>query len=83
MLEFLGLFLLLMAGAEWLVKALSKRPDASFRVGAMGCGLLLVVGMTAGGISMLSDPRPDTGEAVLFFVWAVAGVVLMVKARRR
>ena len=82
MLETIGIIVLLVAGVRWLLGKLARWPDAGFRAIAMVIGLFLAVGMTVGGIVMLADPQADIGEGLIFFPWAVAGVVLVVKAAK-
>ena len=82
MLEVIGIFLLLVAGVRWLLGKLARWPDARFRIIAMVIGPFLAVGMTVGGIVMLADPKADIGEGLIFIPWAVAGLVLVVKAAK-
>ena len=80
MLEIVVFILLFLTAVEWLLGKLSKRPDGGFRGVSMGCGLFLVVGMTATGICMWAEPELRDGFTLMFFLWAGFGVVLMVKA---
>ncbi len=83
MLEMLGVILFLLAAGDWLLGKMAKRPDESFRAVSLGCGLLLAVGMTIGGIYMLGLRESDFGDALMYFAWAALGVVLMVKAAKK
>lgn len=80
MLEFITIAFLLYAAGSWLVEKAAKRPDTAFRGASAGCGLSLAVSMTIGGICFLMQPELDAGMGIYFFIWAVLGVVLMVKA---
>ena len=82
MLEFITIALLLYAGGSWLVEKASKRPDAAFRGASVGCGLFLAVSMTVTGICMWAEPELRDGFTLMFFIWAVLGVVLIVKGVR-
>ena len=83
MLQLLGVILFLLGAGDWLLGKMSKHPDASFRAMSMGCGLFLAVGMTIGGIYMLGLRESDFGDAVMYFIWAGLGVVLIVKAAKK
>jgi len=81
--EFITIALLLYAAGSWLVEKAAKRPDAAFRGASAGCGLFLALSMTIGGICFLSEPELDAGMGIYFFLWAVLGVVLIVKAMKK
>ena len=83
MLQFIAVILCLNAVGGWLLEKMAKRPDTSFRAMSMGCGLFLAVGMTIGGIYMLGLRESDFGDALMYFIWAGLGVVLMVKAAKK
>lgn len=82
MLQLLGVILFFVAAGDWLLGKMSKRPDESFRAVSLGCGLILAVGMTIGGIYMLGLRESDFGDAVMYFVWAGLGVALIVKTMK-
>jgi hypothetical protein len=80
--EFITVALLLYAAGGWLMEKAAKRPDTTFRGASAGCGLFLAVSMTIGGICFVSEPELDAGMGIYFFLWAVLGVVLIVKGVR-
>ena len=82
MFEFITTAVICYFFVSWLTGKLAKRPDAAFRGASFGCGLFLAVGMTATGIYMWNKPELRDGFTLYFFLWAVLGVVLMVKGVR-
>ena len=82
MLEIITIALLLYAAGGWLVEKGAKRPDAAFRGASVGCGLFLVVSMTATGLVMWAESELRDGFTLYFFIWAALGVVLIVKGVR-
>ena len=82
MFEFIAAAVICYFFVTWLMQKLAKRPDVAFRGASVGCGLFLVVSMTVTGIVMWNTPGLQDGFIVYFFLWAVLGVVLMVKGVR-
>jgi hypothetical protein len=80
--EFITVALLVYVVVSWLTEKAAKRPDAAFRGASVGCGLFLAVSMTVTGICMSAEPELRDGFTLLFFGWAVLGVVLIVKGVR-
>ncbi|MCW5550871.1 MAG: hypothetical protein KIS67_01765 [Verrucomicrobiae bacterium] len=79
MFEFIATAIICYFFGSWLMQKLAKRPDAAFRGASFGCGVFLVVSMTVTGIVMWNTPGLRDGFTVYFFLWAMLGVVLMVK----
>lgn len=82
MFEFITTAVICYFFVSWLTEKLAKRPDAAFRGASFGCGLFLAVGMTATGICMWAKPELRDGFTLMFFAWAVLGVLLTVKGVR-
>jgi hypothetical protein len=85
MFEFIATAAICYFFGSWLMGKLAKRPDAAFRAfrgTSFGCGFFLVAGMTATGVYMWKKPELRDGFTLYFFLWAVLGIVLMVKAAK-
>ncbi len=82
MFEFIVTAVICYCFGSWLMGKLAMRPDAAFQGASFGCGLFLVVSMTVTGIVMWNTPGLQDGFTMYFFLWAVLGVVLLVKGVR-
>jgi hypothetical protein len=80
--EFIVYILVVWIVVGWIRQKLNLSVEDTFDCASVGCGLFLVVGMTATGIVMWDTPGLERGFTLYFFLWAALGVVLMVKGVR-
>jgi hypothetical protein len=83
MLEIIAIVFALLAGTNWLLSVLAKRPDGGFRGISMGCGLFLAVGMTVMFIQAVTDPKEEFMAALVIVPWIALGVMLIAKAVKK
>ena len=80
MLGIIAIVFALLAGTNWLLRVLAKRPDGGFRGISMGCGLFLAVGMTVMFIQAVTNPKEEFLSALVIVPWIAIGIMLVVKA---
>ena len=72
--EFIALILVVWIVVGWIRRKLNLSVEATFDCASVGCGLFLVVGMSATGIYMWAKPELRDGFTLYFFILAALGV---------